>query len=197
MELPEFYAITPPLRSADDGVPFLDQEACQAWLKRFERLLRSGVSMVQIRAKELGPENLRTLVAACADVAQDSGLRLLLNGPANLAADRGLAGIHLTSQRLRSLSVRPVPQSMLLGASCHSPDELEMAERIDADFACLSPVKPVSGYGQRSALGFERFGQWARACSIPVYALGGLKRQDLGRVLESGGQGVAGISAFW
>lgn len=166
-------------------------------MKRFERLVRSGVSMVQIRAKELDREDLQALVAACADVAQHSGVRLLLNGPVNLAADQGLAGIHLTSKRLRAMSARPVPRHMLLGASCHSPEELEMAEQVDADFACLSPVGTVSAYSQGSALGFERFGQWARACTIPVYALGGMERQDLPRVLEAGGQGVAGISAFW
>jgi hypothetical protein len=124
-------------------------------------------------------------------------VRLILNAPPELAAQLGMAGVHLTSSALMALDKRPLSENFLIGASCHSPTELARAAAIGADFACLSPVRYVKGYTEDEILGLERFAEHVRECSIPVYALGGMRREDLPDVREAGGQGIAGISAFW
>jgi 8-oxo-dGTP diphosphatase len=96
-----------------------------------------------------------------------------------------------------ALDKRPLSENFLIGASCHSPTELAHAAAIGADFACLSPVRYVKGYTEGEILGLERFSKHVRECPIPVYALGGMRRKDLPDVKEAGGQGIAGISAFW
>ncbi len=121
----------------------------------------------------------------------------MLNGPPELVIALGMAGVHLTGRALGQLEARPLPESFLVGASCHSPDELARAAAIGCDFACLSPLRVTKGYSERDALGFDRFADWVKACEIPVYGLGGLGRDDLEAVHEAGGHGVAGISAFW
>lgn len=153
--------------------------------------------MVQLRAKELRHGQLRSLAEHCQDLVSRQGVRLVLNGPAELAMELGVSGIHLPSKALMGLKARPVGSNLLVGASCHCAQELAQAEIIGADFACLSPVRPIEGYGDRKALGFDGFAELARECAIPVYALGGLRREDLARVRDSNGCGVAGISAFW
>jgi thiamine monophosphate synthase len=122
---------------------------------------------------------------------------LILNGSPELVPALGTAGVHLTSATLMGLDKRPLPDEFLVGASCHSPDELAHARAIGADFACLSPVKATTGYAEHETLGFDRFADWVAKCDMPVYALGGMRREDLEAVRAAGGQGVAGISAFW
>lgn len=155
------------------------------------------VRLVQLRAKDITPHQLRDLAWRCDSMASATGVDLLLNGPAEVAQELGMSGVHLTSQGLMYSDVRPLPGKYLVGASCHSAVELAKAERIGADFACLSPVRPTKGYPAGEVLGLRRFADLVSVCSVPVYALGGMRRGDLQAVLDAGGQGVAGISAFW
>jgi len=195
--LPAFYAITAPLRADGSNNEILDQPSCLGWLEKFERLISSDVSLVQFRVKDLEFVHLEALTEQCQALAGAQGVRLLLNGPTSLAQRLGMARIHLTSDALMQCSGRPLPDDFMIGASCHSPKELAAAEAIGADFACLSPVKVTRGYSADEILGFDRFGEWASNSGIPVFGLGGLVREDLGEIVEAGGQGVAGISAFW
>jgi len=214
-DLPDFYAITAPLEADGTRAPLLEQSGCRDWLVRFEDLLESGVDLVQLRAKGLSGTDLTTLTAHCGDLAAagsndgpvgaasrreslpKSHFRLILNGPPELVLALGTAGVHLTSAALMALDRRPLPDEFLIGASCHSANELAHAEAIGVDFACLSPVRPVRGYGKAKPLGFGGFADKVRKCGIPVYGLGGLSREDLPEIRKAGGRGIAGISAFW
>lgn len=195
--LPEFYAITAPLEGDGSSLPILDQVPCRDWLGRFEKLLSGGIELAQLRVKSLEAEHMEQLARCCQACAAGHGARLLLNGPAALAARFGMAGVHLTTRTLMALTERPLPRDFLVGASCHSARELAQAEAIGADFACLSPIRPTKGYAAENCLGLEGFAEMVANCRIPVYALGGLGREDLSDVQRAGGQGVAGISAFW
>jgi thiamine-phosphate pyrophosphorylase len=195
--LPQYYAVTAPLVADGSPTLILEQPACLEWLDRFQCLPAHGVELVQLRAKELEPEHLKALAVHCQTLAPGLGLRLMLNGPEGLVRELGLTGVHLTSRALLALSTRPLPHPFLVGASCHSQEELEHSERIGVDFACLSPLGVTSGYAEGEILGFSRFAEMVANTRIPVFGLGGLTREDLDQVREAGGQGVAGISAFW
>jgi 8-oxo-dGTP diphosphatase len=46
-------------------------------------------------------------------------------------------------------------------------------------------------------MGWDTFQQLVDGINIPVYALGGVTADDIEQAWNSGGQGVAAISAFW
>ena len=173
------------------------QASCVAWLERLDRLLDSDVSLVQIRAKQLDLHQLEDLVCACLELNSKRRKSILLNGPEELVTRDALDGIHLTSEKLLQANERPLARNYLVGASCHNQEELKHAQDIGCDFACLSPVKPTKSYHSDEVLGLKKFAHWVSHCNIPVYGLGGLAWGDLDEILNAGGQGVAGISAFW
>jgi 8-oxo-dGTP diphosphatase len=106
-------------------------------------------------------------------------------------------GLHLNTISLGQLSERPVADGVWLSASCHNPFELQRAESIGVDFACLSPVKTTQSHPQAAPLGWLLFADWVMEASIPVFALGGMIDADLERAMASGAQGIAGISNWW
>jgi 8-oxo-dGTP diphosphatase len=63
---------------------------------------------------------------------------------------------------------------------------------LELDFAVLGPVKDKS-----PSLGWDRFAEIAAACSIPVYAIGGLTSTDLPAAWRAGAHGVAMIRGAW
>jgi 8-oxo-dGTP diphosphatase len=83
------------------------------------------------------------------------------------------------------------PDAEWCGASCHNAEELFQAEQLEMDFAVLGPVLPTLSHPGFPALGWRKFAAMVRECSIPVYALGGLRKDDLATAREHGAHGLA------
>ena len=187
LRLPDRYAITPE--------PGRDIEK---FVSRLSRLLETGVKLIQLRAKTLDLSHLEDLSLRALGITRRFGAKLLLNEHIELAIRLGLDGAHLTAQQLRKLHSRPdAGANFLIAASCHSADELRRAIEIKSDFAVLGPVKFTASHPQSPAMGWEEFSQLVENASLPVYALGGLKMQDLPTAHNARAQGIAGITAFW
>jgi thiamine-phosphate pyrophosphorylase len=93
--------------------------------------------------------------------------------------------------------MRPVPKNILLGASCHSNEEVQQANRIGADYVTLGPVFATTTHPDARPLGLERFAALAAESRALVYALGGMKLELIGNIEEAGGYGIASITAWW
>lgn len=90
-----------------------------------------------------------------------------------------------------------LPQGVVVGASCHSRDELQMAASLGVSYALLSPVKTTKSHPDANPLGWESFRHLVQQANFPVYALGGVSEADIVDAQAAGGQGIASISAFW
>jgi len=186
LRLPDRYAITPePAHDVD------------AFLREFERTLAVGVSLIQLRAKTLDRDALKEVALHARRLARAAGAKLLLNGNIDLVQALQLDGIHLPASDAAALHTRPLDHSFLIGASCHSVEEIQHAVDVGVDFAVLGPVKPTQSHVDRPGIGWDHFANAVRDVALPVYALGGLSQQDLPQALNSRAQGIAGISGFW
>ena len=107
------------------------------------------------------------------------------------------AGLHLSSEHLLSSKQRPIGKDKFLGASCHNLREIQHAQAIDVDFITLSPIKTTASHPDTQPIGIEAFKAMVSEINKPVYALGGLGREDLNEVVNNGGQGVAAIRSLW
>lgn len=107
------------------------------------------------------------------------------------------SGLHLTSKDLMGLMERPVGRDKWLGASCHNREELEWARKIGVDYAFLSPVQKTESHPMTEPIGWEGFKSLVFNVGIPVYALGGVSRDDLEMARNCGAKGIAAIRDFW
>ena len=114
-----------------------------------------------------------------------------------MVAAVGADGVHLTSSRLESLSTRPLPTNKLVAASVHNQKQLEQAKKIAIDFSVISPVLPTPSHPNVGTLGWDGFQQLTEQANHPVYALGGMQRQDITTAWQHGGQGIAAIRSLW
>jgi len=149
--------------------------------------LEQGLRMIQVRDRGFAQRNL--LISELKEKAARHGARLLVNsGP---AAD----GIHYPAAQLMKLKSRP--PEILAGASCHTVQELGHAMAIGMDFAVLGPVRATATHPGARTLGWEGFARIAANASIPVYAIGGLTREDLDNARAAGAHGLAMIRGSW
>jgi 8-oxo-dGTP diphosphatase len=188
LNLPDLLLITAPI----DG-------EISVWQQKLLLAIDSGLSLVQIRSPQHSPAQLKQrLVSALEVVAQKAPqARIMVNASPQDADQLAVDGVHLTAHRLWQFDARPIATDRLLGVSCHSADDLLQAARIGADFAVLGPVAHTRSHPDTAPMGWERFAAMVAQARLPVYALGGLGREDVARAHIAGAQGVAAISALW
>jgi 8-oxo-dGTP diphosphatase len=156
-------------------------------LARVEARMKDGLRLVQVRDKD-NWERAR-LIYVVASMARQYGAKVLVNGgPA-------IDGIHFSAEQLMSLRARP--GGGLMAASCHTAQELGHAMAIGLDFVALGPVKATQSHPDATLLGWEGFRRIAEGASIPVYAIGGLRRSDLDAARRAGAHGLAMIRGAW
>lgn len=184
LQLPNVYAITCANKL---GVP----EA----LRSLDYALASGLKLVQLRDKDMNRDTRREFAQTVAVRCAAAGACLMVNDDEKLAAAISANGIHFSSERLRSLSVRP--DFEWCAASCHNVEELQKAVELGLDFVVLGPVKATASHANARPLGWSQFADFLRCYSLPVYALGGLRVDDMEVAWTCGAQGVALMSAAW
>ena len=183
LALGDFCGVTPRLTRAEPG--FIEAG--------FRQSLERGLRFIRVRfASGVGESSIER--ASLQAWARDRGILLALE-PAE--GDPGARVVHLRSDQARRLDVRPVPDEVLLGASCHDEWEIEHASRLPVDYLFLGHVASTPMHPGTPGLGWETWSRLAARSDAPVYAIGGLGPADLARARTAGAAGVAGIRAFW
>ena len=184
LELPHVYGITCAGELGRD-----------AFLARLERSLANGLRLVQVREKQLAADALRALAAEVVTLGHRFGARVVINGAADVAAQVGADGVHLTAAQLMAAARRPAAE--WCGASCHDAAELERARELEFDFVVLGPVSATPSHPGAKLLGWPQFAELVRDYPLPVYALGGMRARDLDQAWRSGAHGVGMIRGAW
>ena len=177
LALPQEYAVTD-----------AEKHGCGDMLAKIHAGLQRGLKLIQVRDKNL-PD--RTGFAKeVVRLAHRYGAKVLVNGGPAVGD-----GVHFTARQLMALTERP--QGALAAASCHIREELDRAMALELDFAVLGPVKETASHAGGLTLGWEGFAAIARGASIPVYAIGGVRREDMTDAWRAGAHGVAMITGSW
>jgi thiamine-phosphate pyrophosphorylase len=169
------------------------------------RAARDGVDMIQIRAKELSARRLSELVRDAVALLPsrdrkgavvEPNTKILVNARTDVSLACGAHGVHLPAGSMSPAKIRQiVPVGFLIGVSCHTIAELQAAQNEDADFAVFGPIFPsVTKSG--NPIGIESLRQAAATVHLPIYALGGVTKENAPLCIQAGASGIAGISLF-
>lgn len=174
-------------------------EDFQSVLALVRAAVRAGISLIQLREKNLTARSLYELAVSSLELTRGSETRLLINDRADIARAAHADGVHLSVQSLdASMIRRAFGADFLIGVSTHSLLEAEQARDGGADFAVFGPIYDTPAkrpYG--APLGVESLRETARQLSpFPLLALGGITRQNAPEVLRAGASGIAAIRLF-
>ncbi len=165
------------------------------FLRRLRTALEKGVRLVQLREHEMPPEQLESLARRVVMLTHEHDARVLINSDDALARRAGADGVHLTGRQL--LQARERPGTEWWAASCHNAAELAKAAELEADFVVLSPVLPTPSHPEEKGLGWDNFASLVNNYPVPVYALGGMKRELLETAMQYGAHGIGLLSEIW
>jgi thiamine-phosphate pyrophosphorylase len=158
--------------------------------------LAGGADVVQLREKR--SIETRRLVAAAERIAaacRARGATLVVDDRADVAAAAG-AGVHLGPDDLpRSVARAIVGPHVLIGATANSIDEARALDFAFIDYVGAGPVYGTTSKAKRAPpLGLAALREIVRAVPVPVVAIGGIRPEHVGEILETGAHGVAVLS---
>jgi thiamine-phosphate pyrophosphorylase len=175
-----------------------------------------NVDYIQIREKDLTPSDLLDLATQIVTAVrqQTTRSRVLLNGPAQMALDSNADGVHLpasapqsAAQHARTLFATS-GRDAIVSHSCHSIKEVLRAKEESQrnpnattgnTLILYAPVfeKSITGKDLFPGRGLDALLAAAEAAKpIPVFALGGVTRENATSCLAAGAAGIAAIRPF-
>jgi thiamine-phosphate pyrophosphorylase len=179
-------------------VAFTPGDVAERDAARLLRLVRDGVSGglrgVVLREPLLGDRVLLDTALRLRQLLADGWL--CIHDRVHLAAAAGADAVHLGWRSLAPACARDMlPRPIALGFSSHAGDD--PAASAACDYLVFGPVRDTpSKRGLRAATGFDGLARAIADTARPVWALGGMRPDDVTEAIASGASGVAVLSGI-
>ena len=170
----------------------------QSLMEQVELALKGGATCVQLREKTLNREDFLREAVEMKALCARYGVPFIVNDDVEIAIESGADGVHVGQSDMEAGHVRALAGSgMIIGVSARTVEEALAAQRAGADYLGVGAMFSTSTKLDAHVLSFETLRDICAAVSIPVTAIGGRNRENIGRLAGSGANGVALVSAIF
>lgn len=170
----------------------------ETFLEQIEEALRGGVTMVQLREKELSGEELVREAVLVRELCHRSGVPLIVNDDVDAALLSGADGVHL------GLEDAPVSQvrrrcgaDFIIGATAKTVEQARAAFVAGADYLGVGAVFPSPTKKNAVRITAEELERICRSVPVPAVAIGGISPENVGELAGGGMDGIAVVSALF
>lgn len=163
-----------------------------------EELLAAGVTLVQLREKDLPHEDFVQEARKLKAVCQRYGVPLIINDNAQAALEAGADGVHIGQGDMQLAKAREVlgPEG-IIGTSAHNVQEAVAAWQNGADYLGCGAVFGSATKHDVTVLDHQELAKICRAVPLPIVAIGGINEQNAVQLQGTGVDGIAVISGLF
>jgi len=170
-----------------------------------QQLCDGGSDLIQLRAKNSSPEDVRAMAEKILPITRAANVGLVINDYVDIADDLEAEFCHLGQEDFfdaghkRISELRSAKCEVRIGLSSHSPEQAKRALAAGADYLAIGPVYATGTKPTAKPVTLE-YVRWAAApqsgVNIPWFAIGGINLENLGDVLAAGARRVCVVSAI-
>ncbi len=166
------------------------------WL---ERLLPLGITVVQLRIKDLTGDTLKSEITKSVKLAKQYGCQLFINDYWQLAIECDAYGVHLGQEDIDDADLNAISHAGLrLGLSSHCFYEVARAKTLNPSYIAFGPVYETQTkdmpWVPEGPIGLK---YWrAHLPNVPMVAIGGIHGERFETVKQTGVDGIAMITAI-
>ena len=167
-----------------------------------QQLCDGGSDLIQLRAKNSSPDEIRCLAEKILPVTRRAKVGLVINDHLDIATEIGADFCHLGQEDFfeaghTQVSALRTPHSALrFGLSTHAAEQAQRAMNAGADYLAIGPVFATGTKPTAKPVTLE-YVRWAAANATgPWFAIGGINLLTLDEVLAAGARRICVVSAI-
>lgn len=169
----------------------------ETFLQAVHAALKGGVTLLQLREKGRSAREYLALAEKVLPLAHEYGVPLLINDRIDVAIAAGADGVHVGQSDIPvSDARRMLGRNKIVGATAKTPEQAAEAFRQGADYIGAGAVYQTSTKTDTWCIPIGIIREIACSVPIPVNAIGGLNRENLGVLSDTGIAGVCVVSAL-
>lgn len=161
-----------------------------------ELAIQGGVTVVQLREKDCTSREFYEIAKVVKAITDAYEVPLLINDRIDVALAVDADGVHLGQSDIPIYVARDIlGQDKIIGATANTKEKAEQAWKDGADYLGVGDVFGTSTKADTKKISLEQLKEIKKAVDIPVVAIGGINKDNIGLLKETGVDGAAVISA--
>ncbi len=160
------------------------------------KALKGGAKILQLRDKHHEKGKLLAIAQRLKELCAKSNALFIVNDHLDIALAVDADGLHVGQEDLPlPVARKELPIDKIIGCSTRNLKQALKAEAEGADYIAIGSVFPTPTKKEATVVGIERLRQIKQEVSIPVVAIGGINKNNVGEVISAGAISAAVISA--
>ena len=170
----------------------------QSLYEQIEEALKGGVTMVQLREKQLSEDELVAEAIQIKELCHRYEVPLIINDNVDAALKSGADGVHVGIEDAPVSEIRRrAGDDFIIGATAKTTEQAKAAEAAGADYLGVGAVFPSPTKQTAIRITNDQLKEICSSVSIPAVAIGGISLSNVGELAEGGMDGVAVVSAIF
>lgn len=160
-------------------------------------LIAGGAGIIQLRAKGREKAEILAWAKELLPICRQAGVPFIVNDFIDIAVAVDADGVHLgQDDGPLSAARKQFSEAKIVGRSTHSPEQAKAALAEGADYIGFGPLFPTPTKQGRPGIGLANIPSVLAEVGthIPVFCIGGIRRDNLPEVKAAGAQRVVVVS---
>ena len=166
------------------------------FLARVDAICAAGIDGIILREKDLPELKYRSLAADVLQICREKGTPCALHTYPAAAQQLQAEALHLPLQAFLALGENEKRAFPTIGVSCHSLDDVMAAQEGGCSYVTLGHIFATDCKRGLPGRGLAFLDEVCRRANVPVYAIGGINRDNIARVRDAGASGACIMSGL-
>ena len=168
------------------------QDSLKSFLEKVETACRSGVTIVQLREKNLTTNQYYKLAKEVKEITDAYQIPLIIDDRLDVCLAVDAAGLHIGDDELPvSVARQVLDPEKILGVTAKTVERALEAERGGADYLGTGAIFPTTTKENAPITLISTLKTICQRVDIPVVAIGGLTSENIEQLIDTGIAGVA------
>ena len=170
----------------------------QSLYEQIEEALKGGVTMVQLREKQLSEDELVAEAIQIKELCRRYEVPLIINDNVDAALKSGADGVHVGIEDAPVSEIRRrAGDDFIIGATAKTTEQAKAAEAAGADYLGVGAVFPSPTKKNAIRITPQDLREICGSVAIPAVAIGGITGDNVSEIKGGGMAGVAVVSAIF
>jgi thiamine-phosphate pyrophosphorylase len=158
--------------------------------------IRGGAKVIQLRDKKDSMRDFYAIAVPLKNLCSENNVLFIVNDSLEIALAADADGLHIGRDDLPVAEARRIlPIDKILGASARTVDEARAAQAAGADYLGVGAMYATVTKAGAAVVGPGRIKEIKKSVNLPVVAIGGINKDNIGGVMKAGADAAAVISA--